>query len=99
MALSLFDASIPIYLQMMRNLSAILDKAEAHAKKGLCSKCDKKRKKGYKLCGEHLATVQAAQKRGLATIKKRGFHNHPAKHMNGANGANGASKHEGAPAN
>lgn len=32
MALSLYDASIPVYLQMMRNLSAILDKAEAHAK-------------------------------------------------------------------
>lgn len=32
MALSLYDASIPVYLQMLRNLSAILDKAEAHAK-------------------------------------------------------------------
>jgi hypothetical protein len=32
LALSLYDASIPVYLQMMRNLSAILDKAEAHAK-------------------------------------------------------------------
>jgi hypothetical protein len=31
-ALSLYDASIPVYLQMLRNLSAILDKAEAHAK-------------------------------------------------------------------
>src|SRR4051812_27233224 len=32
MAYSLFDASIPVYLHMLRNLSAILDKAEAHAK-------------------------------------------------------------------
>ena len=32
MALTLYDASIPVYLQMLRNLSAILDKAEAHAK-------------------------------------------------------------------
>jgi hypothetical protein len=32
MAYSLFDASIPIYLHMLRNLDAILDKAEAHAK-------------------------------------------------------------------
>ena len=29
MALSLYDASIPVYLQMLRNLSAIMDKAEA----------------------------------------------------------------------
>ena len=32
MAYSLFDASVPIYLHMLRNLGAILDKAEAHAK-------------------------------------------------------------------
>jgi hypothetical protein len=32
MAYSLFDASIPLYLHMLRNLKAILDKAEAHAK-------------------------------------------------------------------
>lgn len=32
MAYSLFDASIPVFLHMLRNLSAILDKAEAHAK-------------------------------------------------------------------
>lgn len=32
MAYSLFDASIPVYLHMLRNLDAILDKAEAHAK-------------------------------------------------------------------
>lgn len=32
MAYSLFDASIPIYLHMLRNLDAILDKAQAHAK-------------------------------------------------------------------
>lgn len=31
MPLSLFDASIPVYKQMLRNLAAILDKAEAHA--------------------------------------------------------------------
>ena len=29
MALSLYDASIPVYLQMLRNLSAIMDKAQA----------------------------------------------------------------------
>ena len=34
MAYSLFDASIPVYLHMLRNLGAILDKAEAHAKSG-----------------------------------------------------------------
>lgn len=34
MAYSLFDASIPVYLHMLRNLDAILDKAEAHAKAG-----------------------------------------------------------------
>jgi uncharacterized protein len=32
MPLSLYDASISVYLQMLRNLTAILDKAEAHAK-------------------------------------------------------------------
>lgn len=31
MALSLHDASIPVYLTMLRNLAALLDKAEAHA--------------------------------------------------------------------
>jgi hypothetical protein len=32
MALSLYDASIPVYSHMLKNLAAILDKAEAHAK-------------------------------------------------------------------
>jgi len=32
MALSLYDASIPGYLNMLKNLAAILEKAEAHAK-------------------------------------------------------------------
>lgn len=32
MALSLYEASIPVYLQGLRNLLPILDKAEAHAK-------------------------------------------------------------------
>jgi Uncharacterized protein conserved in bacteria len=32
MSLSLYEASIPVYLQMLRNLLAILDKAEAHAR-------------------------------------------------------------------
>src|SRR5687768_18615172 len=32
MALSLYDASIPGYLLMLKNLATILDKAEAHAK-------------------------------------------------------------------
>lgn len=32
MALSLYDVSIPVYLNMLRNISAIMDKAEAHAK-------------------------------------------------------------------
>ena len=32
MTLSLYDASIPGYLNMLRNLAALLDKAEAHAK-------------------------------------------------------------------
>ena len=32
MAYSLFDASIPVYLHMLKNLAAILEKAEAHAK-------------------------------------------------------------------
>src|SRR5690349_7945930 len=32
MALSLYDASIPSYLLMLKNLAALLDKAEAHAK-------------------------------------------------------------------
>jgi hypothetical protein len=31
-ALSLYDVSIPVYLNSLRNLAAILDKAEAHAK-------------------------------------------------------------------
>lgn len=31
MAYSLFDASIPVYLHMLRNLAAILEKAETHA--------------------------------------------------------------------
>lgn len=31
MSLSFYDASIPGYLRMLRNLSAFLDKAEAHA--------------------------------------------------------------------
>ncbi len=32
MSLTLYDASIPGYLRMLRNLAACLDKAEAHAK-------------------------------------------------------------------
>jgi len=32
MAYSLFDASIPVYLHMLKNLAAILEKAEAHAR-------------------------------------------------------------------
>jgi hypothetical protein len=32
MAYSLYDAAIPLYLHMLRNLDAILDKAAAHAK-------------------------------------------------------------------
>jgi hypothetical protein len=32
LAISLYDAAIPGYLRMLRNLSAMLDKAEAHAK-------------------------------------------------------------------
>jgi uncharacterized protein len=31
-SLSLYDASIPVYLQMLGNLEAILEKAEAHAR-------------------------------------------------------------------
>jgi hypothetical protein len=31
-AVSIYDVSIPIYLNMLKNLSAFLDKAEAHAK-------------------------------------------------------------------
>lgn len=31
MSLSLFDVSIPVYLQMLRNLAALLNKAETHA--------------------------------------------------------------------
>lgn len=31
MPLSLYDASIPVYTRMLRNLAALLDKAEAHA--------------------------------------------------------------------
>ncbi|MDP3489411.1 MAG: DUF1993 domain-containing protein [Phenylobacterium sp.] len=31
MALTLYDASIPVYVQMLRNLAALLNKAEAHA--------------------------------------------------------------------
>jgi hypothetical protein len=31
LALTLYDASIPVYAQMLRNLAALLDKAEAHA--------------------------------------------------------------------
>ena len=34
MSLTLYDASIPVYLQMLRNLAALLDKAEAHANAG-----------------------------------------------------------------
>jgi len=32
LALTLYDASIPVYVQMLRNLAALLNKAEAHAK-------------------------------------------------------------------
>ena len=32
MALSLYDVSIPAYLNMLKNLAALLDKAEAHAR-------------------------------------------------------------------
>ena len=31
MSLSMYEASIPAFVQMLKNLSAILDKAEAHA--------------------------------------------------------------------
>jgi hypothetical protein len=32
LSLSLYDASVPVYLHMLRNLESFLDKAEAHAK-------------------------------------------------------------------
>jgi hypothetical protein len=32
MSLSMYQASIPAFVQMLNNLSAILDKAEAHAR-------------------------------------------------------------------
>ena len=32
MSLSLYDASVPVFLHMLRNLQSFLDKAEAHAK-------------------------------------------------------------------
>ena len=32
MSLSMYKASVPAFVQMLNNLSAILDKAEAHAK-------------------------------------------------------------------
>jgi hypothetical protein len=31
-AVSIYDVSIPVYLNMLKNLAALLDKAEAHAK-------------------------------------------------------------------
>ena len=31
MSLSMYQASVPAFVQMLNNLSAILDKAEAHA--------------------------------------------------------------------
>src|SRR4051812_30518212 len=34
LSLSLYEASIPVYIQGLRNLSSFLDKAEAHAKTG-----------------------------------------------------------------
>jgi hypothetical protein len=36
MSLSMYQASIPAFVQMLNNISAIMDKAETHLSVGIC---------------------------------------------------------------
>ena len=58
MSLSMYQASVPAFVQMLNNLSAILDKAEAHAKNG---KIDPEVLLNYRLAPDMLPFVRQIQ--------------------------------------
>jgi uncharacterized protein len=58
MSLSMYQASIPAFVQMLNNLSAILDKAEAHARS---RKIDPEVLLNYRLVPDMLPFVRQIQ--------------------------------------
>jgi hypothetical protein len=58
MSLSMYQASIPAFVQMLNNLSAILDKAEAHARN---RKIDPEVLLNYRLAPDMLPFVRQIQ--------------------------------------
>ena len=58
MSLSMYKASVPAFVQMLNNLSAILDKAEAHAKN---RKIDPEVLLNYRLAADMLPFIRQIQ--------------------------------------
>src|SRR5262245_51995999 len=58
MSLSMYQASVPAFVQMLNNLSALLDKAEAHARK---RKIDPEVLLNYRLAADMLPLVRQIQ--------------------------------------
>jgi uncharacterized protein len=58
MSLSMYQASVPAFVQMLNNLSAILDKAEAHAKN---HKIDPEVLLNYRLAPDMLPLIRQVQ--------------------------------------
>jgi len=58
MSLSMYQASVPAYVQMLNNLSAILDKSEAYAKN---RKIDPEVLLGYRLAADMLPFIRQVQ--------------------------------------
>ena len=58
MSLSMYQASVPAFVQMLNNLSAILDKAEAHAKN---RKIDPEVLLDYRLAPDMLPLIRQVQ--------------------------------------
>src|SRR6188474_2771442 len=58
MSLSMYQASVPAFVQMLNNLSAILDKAEAHAKN---RKIDPEVLLNYRLAADMLPFIRQVQ--------------------------------------
>jgi len=68
MLLSMYQASVPAFVQMLNNLSAILDKAEAHAKN---RKIDPEVLLNYRLAADMLPFIRQVQIAGdLADVTK-----------------------------
>src|SRR6187401_1368744 len=68
MSLSMYQASVPALIQMLNNLSAILDKAETHAKN---RKIDPEVLLNYRLAADMLPFIRQVQIAGdLADVTK-----------------------------